>query len=395
MKKQLEKPFENLRRKDNTPFDPDIVKNWYKARAFVLDKLKDVAFLPSDNSHLHVVVDVDKDDKQLSPLMMAVVRQIALSAHYLNFFEGNEQEPPRNRTFITLVSKHNNLREELDKEEYLCNLLKFCQYKEGDSKPDNEDSYVDLEFHVVEVWNNGEDFRFSEQNVIDFCNNKPDDEIFSIDTRMADFASRMYELGADFDNLPAEDIHCTQRYSAALDVFRYKKLVSSSQKIFDDKMNQASLSNVKERISNILCADCFRIREKSIEECKKNGAYRSSKRELWAAFNEPLSKSEHARWVVEKLILGYRPMNAEERYHYESLQFEGNGKQKQKDYCKSLKRSDKDPSHIDLCSYRDLRRINPDDLKYDSFLMLAIPIILHKVNKKSLLEKLFAFLYEN
>ena len=37
--------------------------------------------------------------------------------------------------------------------------------------------------------------------------------------------------------------------------------------------------------------------------------------------------------------------------------------------------------HIDLCSYRELRRVNPDDMKYDCFLMLAIPKILEKVKE--------------
>ena len=32
--------------------------------------------------------------------------------------------------------------------------------------------------------------------------------------------------------------------------------------------------------------------------------------------------------------------------------------------------------HIDLCSYRDLRRMNPVNMKYDCFLMMAMPRIL-------------------
>lgn len=383
MNKQLEKPFEYLRRKgNNTYFEKDIIENWYKARSFVLDRLKDIAFKPTDNNHLHVVVDVDQDNNHFSPLMLSVVRQIALYAHYPNFYEGYEQESPRNRTVVTLVSNNPNIRKELEKEEYLCNLLQYCQYAEGDAKPENENSYIDMEFHVVKKWTNEEDFRFVEKDVEDFCKMKIEhgEDLFSIDTRMADYASRMYELGADFYNLPAEDIHSVQRYSAALDVFRYRKLERPSRRIVNDEWKTSNLSIIKENISNILCADCFHIREKSIELCGKDLSL--SKKELWASYNESLSRSEHARWVAEKLILGYRPMNTKERFHYESLQVEGNGKKNQKDYCKSLKRNDKDPVHIDLCSYHDLRRINPDDLKYDSFLMLAIPIILHKVDKK-------------
>jgi hypothetical protein len=60
------------------------------------------------------------------------------------------------------------------------------------------------------------------------------------------------------------------------------------------------------------------------------------------------------------------------------------GSGKNKEYRKKLKSRDKDPAHIDLCPYRELRRTNPNDLKYDSFLMLAIPVILHKVRKRFL-----------
>ena len=46
MSKQLEKPFEYLRRKDGTSFPKETVNRWYEARAYVLDKLKDVAIGP-------------------------------------------------------------------------------------------------------------------------------------------------------------------------------------------------------------------------------------------------------------------------------------------------------------------------------------------------------------
>ena len=52
-----------------------------------------------------------------------------------------------------------------------------------------------------------------------------------------------------------------------------------------------------------------------------------------------------------------------------------------KEYRDSLKKEIGERAHIDLCSYSDLRRVNPDDMKYDSFLMLAIPNILAKVNE--------------
>ena len=84
MKKELvrERPFEYLRRQNtNEPFSEETVRNWYVARAYVLDKLKDVSFAPGSGKHLHAIVEGD------SPLMLAIVRHLALTAHYLNFVE--------------------------------------------------------------------------------------------------------------------------------------------------------------------------------------------------------------------------------------------------------------------------------------------------------------------
>ena len=100
-----------------------------------------------------------------------------------------------------------------------------------------------------------------------------------------------------------------------------------------------------------------------------------TEKEAWNDCVEELSKSEHARWVVEKLIMGFRPLNEKERMKDEVLF----GAEKRQ-YRNKLKKNALDPTHIDLCSFAELRRINPSDLKYDSFLMLAIPGILEKLS---------------
>ena len=44
----IEKPFEHLRRMDNgDKFNEEIIKNWYIARSYILERLKDIAFKPS------------------------------------------------------------------------------------------------------------------------------------------------------------------------------------------------------------------------------------------------------------------------------------------------------------------------------------------------------------
>ena len=377
MNEMRERPFEYLRKKENgSKFKDELVRNWYIARAYILDKLSNIAYKPSSCEHLQVAV---MDD---SPLMLCVVRQVALSAHYINYDEDNEDESLRNRTVIILVSTNPKIKMELEKEEYLCNLPKYCRYKESNSNVLNEDSYIDIEIQVKSELSDEDksncSFVLTKEDVEAFCKlkEKIGEDIFSIDTRKAVYASRMYSLGAVIDNLPAEDIHCASRYVMALDVFQYSKLKEIPRPLMAE-CNCNNQSRVKECISNIFCSDCFESRCLSIQLCSNEDPERE--KEIWGDYNRVLSKSEHARWVVEKLIMGYTPFSREQRFKDESLSYVP---KKRNLYRKALKNDSKHPSHIDLCSYTDLRRINPADLKYDSFLMLAIPIILKKVREE-------------
>ena len=53
MRKQEEFPFEYLKRRDGSDFSRTTIDNWYKARAYVLEKLKDVAIGPESQERLH------------------------------------------------------------------------------------------------------------------------------------------------------------------------------------------------------------------------------------------------------------------------------------------------------------------------------------------------------
>ena len=368
-----ERPFEFLRKKDGSCFSEEIIRNWYIARAFVLHKLKDVGFKPTDSVHLHAIVIGD------TPLMLSVVRQVALSAHYINHNEDNEDWSKRNRTVITVESEKEGIIEELCTEEYLCNLPRYCAYSVYGSEPINKDSYIDIELGIVKKWtgttDNKYEYIFTEEDINQFLKTTADDEVFMIDTQMAILASKIYDLGEEIKNLPAEDIHCAKRYSMALDVYDSLLKKKTEALVKDKKWKDAY--NAKEGLSNVFCADCFHTRSLEIEHCLEGEKKRTKKetRLLWEANNQVLSRSEHARWVVEKLIMGYRPMNRQERLTDESLFGD-----KKTNNRKSLKRKP-DPTHIDLCSYADLRRINPDNMKYDSFLMLAIPKILTQIGK--------------
>ena len=351
MRKQEEFPFEYLKRRDGSDFSRTTIDNWYKARAYVLEKLKDVAIGPESQERLHVAVLGD------SPLMLSVVRHVALYAHYVNY-----DECLRNRTVITLESQNSAIVGELKKEEYLCNLLDLCKYSVHGEEPVNADSYIDIELRVVEHWQaDNVSIQMSEEDVKKVLGLKFDEKMPGIDTRKAVLADRMYSLGALIQNLPDEDIHCARRYALSMDVFRHK-LRKRIKPLIKEKWKWDQVI-VREGLSNIYCTDCFESRMKGMQSIHS-----------WEDCNLAISNSEHLRWVVEKLILGFRPLNEEEKFHDEHLF--GAAKKQYRDQLK------KDPSimaHIDLCSCVDLRRINPSDMKYDSFLMLAIPRIMKRV----------------
>lgn len=382
MNKPLECPFKYLKRKQpiigkdykkDDSFDDDIIKNWYRARAFVLDKFESISISPNDSRRLHVIVDGD------SALMLSVVRQIALTAHFPNY----DEEHRKNRTVVSIVSnKGEALIDVLKQEEYLCNLLDICKYTTSKGTK-HEDSYVDIEFEILKekpkIDKDKEiGLNITESEIVSYCNSKLEDEIFSIDTSKAQYADRMYSLGMVIDNLPYQDIHCVERYSMALDVFLYSEMEKElgsivKTEVWNDKDNQMK---VLLGLSNIFCADCFKTRYNSIKPCWENG--KMTEKQAWEKHFLSLSKSEHARWVIEKLILGFKPMSNNQRLIDEGYI---KNKEEKKRYRKGLKSDWQSPTHIDLCSYSDLRRVDPDNMKYDSFLMLAIPNILAKVNE--------------
>lgn len=372
MKKKVlsERPFEYLRRRDGSSFPEETVKNWYIARAYILDRLKDLAVSPGSDCRLEAVVDGD------SPLMLSAVRQLALYAHFINYSErdifGNIV--CRNRTVVNLVSGMDagTVVAELGREEYLGGLLQHCRYSVY-GKTFNEDSYLDIEFKVVREAPAGEGaMLIKEEDILAFAASREPDTVFSIDTRKAILSSRVYELGAVIDNLPAEDIHCAKRYMFALDTFQFKLLGKKMAPMINDAKWQASQLAVKYGLSNIFCADCFESRALGIRKyAMEHGV---TEREAWETNNDSLSCSEHNRWVAERLILGFRNPDKEERLLYETLY-----SRKKTAYGRMLKNKASDPSHVDLCSYLDLRRSDPDNLKYDSFLLLAIPLILKKL----------------
>lgn len=468
-------------------FSDVTIKNWYIARQYVLDILRQeekqpplngVGFTPSENKHLHVVIDGTSD------LMLCIARQISLIAHFLNFDETNGN----NRTIITILYNSKQLDasttivERISQEEYLCNLPLLCKYslikwnRNGEKviQEENPNSFIDIELELIDLCDfcaidyiNSKEFSnqsihsntnclyITEKHVREKMREHGIELIKSIDIRKARRANMVYYVGADIDNLPPDDPNTAERYSRALHYFCYQQSSGDTQKKWngffkkDDNgiqtqcvRNQIELRNL---LSNIFCTDCFESRLRSIvtidaindefdksifsrskrlfswrkhrcvekfyefveqdenndaddakwkEELKKRKKEKGLKgikevnRKMFDWFLQyeyrkvlhivkanltVLAKCEHARWNVEKLILGFSPLTDEERA-IDELKF---GKSREQ-YRKELKKDSKCPKHIDLCSYHDLQRRNPADMKYDCFLMMAMAWILKR-----------------
>lgn len=365
---EKERPLEYLRHKNGDSYPAETIRNWYVARAYVLDRLKGVAIGSTSNEHLHVVVASD------SPLMLSAVREVALLAHFANFDEASG----RNRSVITVVSNNDNIVEALKKEEYLCNLLDYCKYSVYGAAPVNTDSFLDVEFEIIRNLSAAEKsgivVELSENDADAFLKTARMDDIMSIDTRIAVYVGRIYELGVLIDNLPAEDIHSPRRYKMALDTFEHNFLQKPMTQLIKPERWKADLIQAKNGFSSICCADCFELRARGMEQC---GNKKKDSDKAWEDHIEALSISEHARWVTERLIMGVRFYTKEERIRDERS-FGGAKKQ----YRNRMKKNASDPVSIDICSFAELRRINPGDMKYDSFLMLAIPKILERIKEE-------------
>ena len=383
--KNVEDLFRSLLRSDGSKFEEDIVKNWYRARKFVLGTL--VANDVFDNiirqqQKIHVVLEGTSD------LMMSVARQIAFVAHYPTFNDATGN----NKTIITILFDKtkvspSSILDFVSKEEYLYNLSRYCKctikvWQEKEVKiVYNENSFLDIELEFIgfdgmdfSKYNSADKLRIKESDITDVEYEE------TIDISMAKRVNMVYNVGMDIDNLPPDDPNTAERYDKALFYFCYQQSPKDTQEKWDQMGN--SQIDIKNKLSNVFCSDCFPSRLiYIINENKKEkekiinfldlGKHVKKKYQKVVGIVkdniESLARCEHARWNVEKLLLGFRPLS--EKEHLEDEQLFGKGR---KDYRKQLK---KRGIHIDLCSYRDLRRINPGDMKYDCFLIIAIPRI--------------------
>lgn len=83
---------------------------------------------------------------------------------------------------------------------------------------------------------------------------------------------------------------------------------------------------------------------------------------------EDIKRTEHNRWNVEKLLMGFRPLRKEEV-------------QASKEEKKRLRKSSK-LAHLDICSYADLAEIDPGTIIYDASVNMALPIMVEIVRNE-------------
>lgn len=453
----LFKDMRQLRSKDEAggckEFGDEVVSGWYRARDYVLSKLDDVQSWGSDgiaassSERVHIVIDC------VDPMAFYIARHAALALHFPNFNEGDGvSQAPSNSTVITLLynrKKYPDIITELHREEYLCNLTDLCKCtlkmveKEDKGKGlkvisenvKNPNSFVGVELELLGFDNDDFGYEANEKGGMevvhvgrkvieevknrkcdcDKCDSNKSD--CKLNVTHARRVNMVYQVGADIDNLPLDDPNISDRYSRALLYFCYQQSKGKTLEKWneiaeytneDDKKGTLYQIKLRNKLSNVFCADCFVTRLKSLFDNKVRKdmekvikkAYCSVKRskedeeidcetvcittdmlnymiknhekdllELVGNNLKAMAKCEHARWNVEKLILGFSPFSPQEHYEY-NRRF-GDSRSS---YRNKLKKNE--AHHINLCSYDDLRRIDPDNMKYDSFLMLAMVRIL-------------------
>ncbi len=385
------------------------------SRQIVLENLSN----PLDNNcinensskHIHAVI------VGTTALCYNILRQIALVSHYPNF----NDEVGKNRTRITIVSPDTGNKAALEGalaevKIVTGNLLQECcwscsvlsedglEHVDGCEK---RDSFIDIEVEIIALKgvSVGEYFKglndrnsivsvfanmgelsetekaFVEENFLQLY--EIDEQALAnrlesmphygdVAIRRARLCNMVYSQGVKLKDVHAVDLYNVRNYSSALSVFLGNATESKAEACWQEIANGRDAAYARElKLSNVMCADFFEVKLRGIGAM---GQPEAKQTKLIAENLESLSKLEHVRWNVEKLIFGFRAYTAEERYNDGMLVGAA-----RKERRKNLKEQHK--AHINICSYKDLKRTDPDNLKYDSFLTLAMVDIIAKAGK--------------
>ncbi len=378
-------------------------RNKFLARHIILNEIKPFdgeGISYSSSRYVHVII-VGADD-----LSLHLARQAALICHYPNFDDESESR----RTRITIINPQATGAEDIEIlkdrfEQITGNLLSHCVwsgiYNETvQQKHTPEQSFIDVEFEFLclsgkplhDIFDKHFKFIFpaivsvlGKKGLVDeetigkikkCCHqyHEVDEEKYtaihdySVDVRRAKIVNMFYNAGTHLNDIHISDIYEIVAYNISLKTFSDH---TTNRKI---KKSWTEVKKVEKRLSNLFCGDCLEIKQRSLEAGKKE---ENSKTISKISF-ERQAKSEHARWNVEKLILGYRPYTPAERYTDEILFAEYDKMKAERNRMKDQKKV-----HIDICSCRELMRIDFSSFKYDCFLTLAVDDILKKEKKNN------------
>ena len=383
--------------------------NQLRARQIIIDSIgKDLytaddglCIAPDDREKcLHVVIYGNDD------LLLHVARQIALLCHFPNF----DDATGKNRSLITFVIPYRTdlnitteqyLNDTIDRFRTItgnllipgaacweCSIVtnNFIQILSGSGE---QNSFLDFEFSFVALDDN---ISFS-----DYLQQKPINKntvvtslIYNggleVNNLQKYFGNRIFDIQSinlsssqKVDVRRAKLVNVIYDYSSGLnmqqvtDIENFYSNIKEYIRLSWNKIDSAwvELADSKElMLSNIFCADCFDVRLNCLS---KNGINDKNISKLLKKYVDELARSEHARWNVEKYILGYSHYTVEEMVEYGSM-----SDQERKQYSKKKKNNKK---HVDLCSYAELESRQRVDIKYDYFLILAMDKIIKRANK--------------
>lgn len=364
----------------------------YMARHIILDRIKplDADGIWCDSTKYVRAVIIGSDS-----LSLHLVRQLALACHYPNFNDENGSH----RTVLTIVDPHSESRDDVEKlksrlEMITGNLLSECIWRcrccgAGTvewSSPRTR-SFIDLEFEFVGLGNldvnlflddylnqagdsivsviDNNDIITQQTSILieDHCHqyykvdgNRLDDFItdYRIDVRRAQVVNMLYDAGGHLDDIIASNLYKVSAYKSAIEAFCTHTTEKKRQSSWD------SIGDVALKLSSVCCADGLDAKLRCVN------AGHTDLKHLNGEELECFARSEHTRWSVEKLIVGYRPYTEQERYTDECLFSDPVALKAER---KRMKREFR--AHIDICSCNDLIRIDLESYKYDSFLTLA------------------------
>lgn len=384
--------------RNGCPLPDTVARDWYVARRYVLDNLKawTLSCLGTQGpGRFHVAL------RGNSSLAKAIARHIALVAHFPHF----DETRPETRVRITLLYENRPSMADLEaeaetlkREEYLNNLMVYGNYSlvsaAGGHRIVEGLPFLETEIElrsVSDIADYGEALLLPDDDTVRTevtrRHGALPDAFSETDVIRGMRVNGAYCLGDTIDNLPSEDNDTPMRYNIALDYLRavrHRRREEMWLQAFSrnaDGSWSISQRDLRNRISSIFCGDTFESHIRSIMGLRTDitrkylFANARSIRKALRANLEKLARVEHARWNAEKLILGFRPLTDEEALKDERAHSRRGA------YRRSLKNHATLPAHIDIAGYADLKRINPQDLKYDCFIILAIPYILRKTIK--------------